>query len=228
MLKLSKSIVLVTSRGFARRKIIEETIYRELWRNLRNRYWKAEFKIPPYDHTCQVGDPVLRVMLAVSRCRASKGKDIQNLVKTMVKVMRKTGGVGLAAPQIGVGKQVIIAEFTKKHAKVWTEEKFAAREALLFPLKVFINPELKVLDSRQITLPEGCLSIKGFYANVPRAYKVEISGYNEHAEHVTWTAHGYSARILQHEVDHLRGNLFIDIMDTKTFGDELWPRWNLR
>lgn len=220
--------VRIISRGYATRKIIEEPTYKEFWRNLKNRYMKPEFKMTPYDHTCQVGDPVLRIPSTSVEVQSIKGKEIQHLINVMVKVMRKTGGVGLAAPQVGVGKQVIIAEFTEKHAKVWTEDKFATREAMLFPLKVFINPELKVLDSRQVTLPEGCLSIKGFYANVPRAHKVEISGFNENAEHVTWTVHGYPARILQHEVDHINGNLFIDIMDSTTFGDELWPKWNLK
>lgn len=218
----------ILARTFASRTIIEEPLARDLWKKLRHKYWKTEFKTPPYDHVCQVGDPVLRSKAAVVDVNSIKSSEIQNLINMMVKVMRKTGGVGLAAPQIGIGKQVIVLEFTKKHAKFWSEEKFTKREGLLFPLKVFINPKLKILDAREVVLPEGCLSIKGFYANVPRAYKVEVSGYDENAAPVTWVTQGYPARILQHEVDHLNGNLFIDIMDSRTFGDELWPRWNLK
>lgn len=79
-----------------------------------------------------------------------------------------------------------------------------AQEMNVVPLTIFINPELKVIDFTPITLYEGCESIRGFSAAVPRAYEVEITALNASAERFTWRARGWSARIAQHEYDHLQ------------------------
>ena len=77
-------------------------------------------------------------------------------------------------------------------------------EMNIIPMTIFINPELKVIDYTPITLYEGCESIRGYSAAVPRAYKVEIKALNASAEQFTWKACGWSARIAQHEYDHLQ------------------------
>jgi len=82
---------------------------------------------------------------------------------------------------------------------------------------VLINPEIELLSSPDTTFFEGCLSLPGFVALVPRARKVLVKALNEHAEPVHIDADGWYARILQHEIDHLRGTLYIDRMWSRSF-----------
>lgn len=181
---------------------------------------------PPYGHVTQVGDPVLRGTSEPIDPKEIRTKEFQDLIKKMVEVMRRTGGVGLAGPQIGVARQVFVMEFTDKHYESFPEEIRSARDMAVVPLRVFINPTLKVVSDKQVILPEGCLSLTGFTAATPRAHEVEVTGLDEKGEPVTWRVSGYPARILQHEYDHLQGTLYIDHMDTRTFTDLQWPRWN--
>ncbi|XP_038070127.1 peptide deformylase, mitochondrial-like [Patiria miniata] len=218
----------IEARHYASRVIVRESLGRICLRELRHRFSKAKMKTPPYDHVCQVGDPILRGESSPVNPRQIKSAEVQNAIKMMTKVMRSAGAVGCAAPQVGMAKQIVVMEFTKEHMESLEKEVQKAREVTVFPLKVFINPELKVIDPRIVTLLEGCLSISGYDACVPRAYGVELSGLNELGQPVTWSTTGYSARIVQHEMDHLRGKLFIDIMDSSTFVDKEWPRWNLK
>lgn len=95
-----------------------------------------------------------------------------------------------------------------------------------FPLRVFVNPSLRVLDSRLVTFPEGCESVAGFLAYVPRFQAVQISGLDPRGEQVVWQASGWAARIIQHEMDHLQGCLFIDKMDSRTFTNIHWMEVN--
>ncbi|MEQ2163692.1 peptide deformylase, mitochondrial isoform X2 [Girardinichthys multiradiatus] len=181
---------------------------------------------PPYSHVCQVGDPVLRSHAAAVDPAAITGLEIQKVLGTMVKVMRKLECVGLSAPQIGVPLRILMLEYPWK---LFEEVSPAAREARglsVQPLRIFVNPELRVLDSRTVLFQEACESISGFSATVPRYLSVEVSGLNEKGEAVTWQASGWSARILQHEMDHLDGVLYLDRMDTKTFININWQEHN--
>ncbi|XP_015237965.1 peptide deformylase, mitochondrial [Cyprinodon tularosa] len=181
---------------------------------------------PPYNHVCQVGDPVLRSHAAAVDPATITGPEIQKVIGTMVKVMRKLECVGLSAPQIGVPLRILMMEYSWK---LFEEVSPAAREARglsVQPLRIFVNPELRVLDSRTVLFQEACESISGFSATVPRYRSVEVSGLNERGEAVTWQASGWSARVLQHEMDHLDGVLYIDRMDTKTFINISWQELN--
>ncbi|MEQ2301055.1 hypothetical protein AMECASPLE_032086 [Ameca splendens] len=181
---------------------------------------------PPYSHVCQVGDPVLRSHAAAVDPAAITGLEIQKVLGTMVKVMRKLECVGLSAPQIGVPLRILMLEYPWK---LFEEVSPAAREARglsVQPLRIFVNPELRVLDSRTVLFQEACESISGYSATVPRYLSVEVSGLNEKGEAVTWQASGWSARILQHEMDHLDGVLYLDRMDTKTFININWQEHN--
>ncbi|CAK6447888.1 unnamed protein product [Pipistrellus nathusii] len=95
-----------------------------------------------------------------------------------------------------------------------------------FPLRVFVNPRLRVPYSRLVTFPEGCESVAGFLAHVPRFQAVQISGLDPRREQVVWQASGWAARIIQHEMDHLQGCLIIDKMDSKTFTNIRWMEVN--
>nr|XP_046249802.1 peptide deformylase, mitochondrial [Scatophagus argus] len=181
---------------------------------------------PPYSHVCQVGDPVLRSHATAVDPAAITGPEIQKVISTMVKVMRKLECVGLSAPQIGVPLRILVLEYPKK---MFEESSPAAREyrgLSVQPLRVFVNPQLRILDGRTVVFQEACESISGFSATVPRYLSVEVSGLNDKGEAVTWQASGWAARILQHEMDHLDGVLYIDRMDSKTFVNINWQEYN--
>lgn len=181
---------------------------------------------PPYSHVCQVGDPVLRSHAAAVDPVEIPGSEIQKVINTIVKVMRKLECVGLSAPQIGVPLRILALEFPEKMLEDSAPAARQARGLSVQPLRVFINPQLRVLDGRTVLFQEACESIAGFSATVPRYLSVEISGLNEKGEAVTWQASGWSARILQHEMDHLDGVLYIDRMDCKTFINVRWEEHN--
>ncbi len=154
-------------------------------------------------------------------------KEIEVLVRRMVDAMRKAPGVGLAAPQIGVGLAVIVLEDGDKLMGRLSPEERAARGRVPWPLTVLFNPELTVVGEGRATFFEGCLSVEGWSALVERALEVEVRGLDAHGEPVVHRASGWPARIFQHEVDHLRGTLYIDRMMSRTFGTnaEVGAHW---
>jgi peptide deformylase len=153
-------------------------------------------------------------------------EEVQSLVQSMIAVMRAAPGVGLAAPQIGVGLQVIVLEDAEALMSRLTSVERAARGRVPFPLQVLINPKLTPIGKERATFFEGCLSVKGYMALVERALEVEVAGLDQHGEALSFRVSGWPARILQHEVDHLRGTLYVDRMITRTFCcNEEAPRW---
>ncbi|KAJ0047283.1 hypothetical protein NL108_003234 [Boleophthalmus pectinirostris] len=181
---------------------------------------------PPYSHVCQVGDPVLRSHASVVDPATVKGAEVQKVIATMVKVMRKMECVGLSAPQIGVPLRILAMEYPQKMLDETPSVLREARGLSALPLRVFVNPQMRVLDGRTVVFQEACESISGFSAAVPRYLSVEISGLNEKAEPVTWQTSGWAARIIQHEMDHLDGVLYIDRMDSKSFINIHWQSYN--
>ncbi|XP_070574786.1 peptide deformylase, mitochondrial-like [Ptychodera flava] len=220
----NKQVKYLTSR-----EIVQQPLKRRVVRSLklRSKLWKPKMQNPPYSHVCQVGDPVLRGRAAPVDPANIGTREFQKLLDTLVSIMRREGAVGLSAPQIGVGFQVIAMEYTKAHMSWYPHEIITQREIEEFPLKIFINPRMKVVDYDKVTFSEGCQSIKGFSAFVPRYHAVEITGFNRKGQVEQWQAKGFPARIVQHEMDHLKGQLYIDIMDSKTFIDDDWIQWNL-
>jgi peptide deformylase len=127
------------------------------------------------------------------------GPALRQLVNDMIETMRAAPGVGLAAPQVDVSQRVIVVELPADEEK--------GEPAQLY---VFINPEI-VKASREIEEgEEGCLSIPGYVGDVPRHTMVVVRGQDEYGKPQKVRAYGYLARILQHEIDHLNGVLFID------------------
>jgi peptide deformylase len=158
-------------------------------------------------------------MLGTSKLKA--------LAAAMTEVMRKAPGVGLAAPQIGVGLALIVLEDSEALMSRLTHEERAARGRVAFPLRVIANPVLSVRGEGTATFFEGCLSVPGYMALVERALEVELTGTDEHGDAVVWRVSGWPARILQHEVDHLAGTLYVDRMIARTFATnaEVQARW---
>ncbi|KAM4833896.1 conserved oligomeric Golgi complex subunit 8 isoform 1-T1 [Thomomys bottae] len=195
-------------------------------------YWKYVRRLvrgapqPPYRHVCQVGDPALRAVAAPVEPAQLAGPELQRLVQRLVQVMRRRRCVGLSAPQLGVPLQVLALELPEALLHVCAPRLRERRQMESFPLRVLVNPSLRVLDNRLVTFPEGCESLPGFLACVPRFQAVQISGLDPTGEQVVWSASGWTARIIQHEMDHLQGCLFIDKMDSRTFTNVHWMEVN--
>jgi peptide deformylase len=120
--------------------------------------------------------------------------------------------VGLAAPQVGLDLQVVVIEDQLEFIQKLTPEQAAERERSPTAFHVLINPKLTILGYETADFFEGCLSLAGLTAVVPRARQVQVAAINEKAEPVIIEAHGWYARILQHEIDHLSGVLYVDRM----------------
>ncbi|ABK42669.1 peptide deformylase [Magnetococcus marinus MC-1] len=123
---------------------------------------------------------------------------IQQLMRDMLETMYAAPGIGLAAPQVGVSKRVIVVDVTYSEAAAQDGEPYC-----------LANPEIIAAEG-EITWEEGCLSVPESYGKVDRKEHVVVRGLNAQGELVTLEAHGLFAVCLQHEIDHLDGTLFID------------------
>jgi peptide deformylase len=165
----------------------------------------------------QTGAPVLRARAAEVAPERIASAEIQELVARMIAAMRAAPGVGLAAPQIGVSLRVLVLEDTTERMARLTADEIRERERVVLPLRVFINPTLRPVGDERRIFFEGCLSVDGFAALVERHAEVEVSGLDEHGRPHTMHVRGWPARILQHEVDHLDGTLYVDRMVSRSF-----------
>ncbi|KAG8437521.1 hypothetical protein GDO86_008288 [Hymenochirus boettgeri] len=197
---------------------------RSYWRYLRRRVLGPP--TPPYTRVTQTGDPVLRCTASCVPSARISHPETQAVVERMVRVLHAGCCVGISAPQLGVPLRILALAFSEEMCKAVPPVVRKAREMSPFPLQVFINPEMRIVDSRIFHFPEGCSSVQGFSAVVPRHYGVEISGLNPKGEQITWQANGWAARIIQHEMDHLEGILYIDKMDPRTFVNVSWMEIN--
>lgn len=155
----------------------------------------------------QAGDPVLRTPARPLTPQEIASAEVQQLVELMRETMRDAPGVGLAAPQIGLPLQLAVIEDV---AEVESTERTPV------PFHVIVNPRLSLGDER-VDFFEGCLSVEGYQGVVPRARSVRVQALDHAGQPVDIAARGWYARILQHEIDHLGGTLYIDRMRTRTF-----------
>jgi peptide deformylase len=159
-----------------------------------------------------VGEPVLR-----SRAKPLRPEEIllpntRDLIAAMRETMHDAPGVGLAAPQVGVPLQLAVIEDREENMKDLSREVLAERERKPVAFHVIINPVLTLESPAEIEFFEGCLSLPGLVAMVPRARKVKVECLDEHGQPKVIRASGWYARILQHEIDHLSGALYVDRM----------------
>jgi peptide deformylase len=164
-----------------------------------------------------VGEPVLRKVARPLRPEEIGSNRIRELIEHMRETLADAPGVGLAAPQIGEPLQLAIIEDKAEYQSNLTAEELVERERRPVPFHVLINPEIELLSPPNLSFFEGCLSLAGFMAIVPRAQRVRVRALNEAGEFTTIEAEGWYARILQHEIDHLRGTLYIDRMWSRSF-----------
>ncbi|XP_043466094.1 peptide deformylase, mitochondrial-like [Leptopilina heterotoma] len=196
------------------------------FKHMMRNYLKPNEVSPPYFHVCQIGDPVLRQPTERVAPETIPSKEIQYIIKVLVKTMRLYDACGLSAPQIGVPLQIFAAEITERQSRIAGPTRRKTHKIEAFPLKIFINPEIKVIDHSKIMCPEGCVSTALFVADVPRFKEVLITGLDPSGETVSWQAKDWTARIIQHEVDHLKGHLYTDKMDPTTLTMEAWQQVN--
>ncbi len=172
----------------------------------------------PLPKIVKAGDPVLREPALPIRREDIASDKMQRLVHTMVEVMRRAPGVGLAAPQIGVPLRVIVVEDQSK--QVLSKDGAAPedpRQRDGVPLLALFNPEItRVKGVKKATHYEGCLSVPGYSAEVARDLEVHVTGLNPRGEPVHLIARGWAARIFQHECDHVKGTLYVDKMNPRS------------
>jgi peptide deformylase len=175
----------------------------------------------------QVGELVLR-----QRARPLSKEEIalpetQQLIVWMHETMRDAPGVGLAAPQIGLPLQLAVIEDRPEYSKDVSPDRLAERERQAVPFQVLINPQIVEYSEDQVEFFEGCLSLAGFSALVKRSRQVAVEYWDELGQPRRVEAQGWYARILQHEIDHLHGRLYIDRMESRSFMsiDNLSRHW---
>lgn len=136
--------------------------------------------------------------------------EIQALIAAMAETLEDAGGVGLAAPQVHVGLRLFLFKVPASRAEAGDE----------MPLRVVVNPVVSPIEAAGKVMGwEGCLSIPGLRAAVPRWREIELTGINEHGAPVVERLSGFAARVVQHEVDHLDGILYpMRMEDYRLFG----------
>lgn len=165
----------------------------------------------------QSGEPVLRQKARELTPEEIQSEELRQLIRLMHITLREAPGVGLAAPQIGEPIQLAIIEDLPDYGRNLTPEQAAERERRAVPFHVIINPVLTPAGEPDVEFFEGCLSLTGFTALVPRYRSVHVECLDEHGKPRSIDATGWYARILQHEIDHLNGMIYIDRMHPRTF-----------
>jgi peptide deformylase len=165
----------------------------------------------------QAGEPVLRQRAQALTPEQIRSGETQRLIEWMRETMHDAPGVGLAAPQIGLPLQLAVIEDRAAYIEKMPPKDVAERRRVPVPFHVIINPKLTLVGEQRPEFYEGCLSVAGLMAIVPRAFSVHVEAMDEHAEPVVIDATGWYARILQHEIDHLHGTLYIDRMRSRSF-----------
>lgn len=148
---------------------------------------------------------VREILLAPSSILRQKAKRVRRfddtlraLVEDLVETMEEAKGVGLAAPQVGIPLRIFVAKLPEDHEGPHNGE-----------LLVFFNPEIVEAEGEEES-EEGCLSLPGYVGDVVRATRITLKGQDEWGKRRRLQAEGYLARVLQHELDHLDGLLFVD------------------
>ncbi len=164
----------------------------------------------PVKEVLKMGHPILQqVAIAVTDFNTV---ELDNIIRDMYDTMASLDGAGLAAPQIGISRRIVI---------FWVEDNPRYPDIEPVPDTVLINPQIEFLDDSTEEGWEGCLSVPGMRGRVPRATKIKYSGFDATGNKFQRIAEGFHARVVQHEVDHLDGILYPQRMtDMSQFGFE--------
>ena len=146
----------------------------------------------------RLGHPVLRKKGQLVSTSALATSQMQTLIDNMIETMIEYTGVGLAAPQVHESLQLAVIECKGPRGDI--------------PLTVLVNPVITVLDDTPLEDWEGCLSIPDLRGRVPRHSRLRVDCHDRHGKPQQFVAEGFFARVIQHEVDHLMGHVYIDRM----------------
>ncbi len=168
----------------------------------------------------RLGHPVIRAAAQQVAPGRISTPEFQRILDDMVDTMREYSGVGLAGPQVHLGLQVAVLE-VDRHPRY--------PDMPPVPLTFLINPVVEVIDSARIEDWEGCLSIPEMRGRVPRHKSLRVRALGRHGEALDFVANGFHARVIQHETDHLKGEVYLDRMtDMRSLAHLLeWQRYAL-
>jgi peptide deformylase len=170
----------------------------------------------------RMGHPALRAPARALDPAEIRSAPIQQLIDDMFETMHEYQGVGLAAPQVHESVRLFVAGFPPSRNREDDDTEPV-------PEMVLINPEVRADGTETVEDWEGCLSIPDIRGRVPRARRIIVRAYDRMAKVIEVRATGFTARVIQHETDHLDGVLFFDRMKsfgTLTFLDEFGRYWS--
>lgn len=151
----------------------------------------------------RLGHPVLRKITADLTRDELTSPTMQQFIDDMVETMKEYDGVGLAADQVHVSKQVAVLE-------VADNPRYPSKPNV--PLTVLVNPKITPLSEEFEEDWEGCLSIPDLRGKVPRCKKIRVQAWDRHGAELDFVAEDFHARVIQHEFDHLHGQVYLDRM----------------
>lgn len=158
----------------------------------------------------KMGDPLLLRNAIPIQINQITSTEIQTLIDDMLETMYSQNGAGLAAPQLGVNKQIVVFGF---------EKNLRYPDAEPIEQTILINPTITIIDHQEEEDWEGCLSVPGIRAKVPRFKQLRYQGYDRTGKPIDRIVEGFHARVVQHECDHLLGTLFpMRVKDFSNFG----------
>lgn len=163
----------------------------------------------------RMGHPLLRQVAAPVTVADLQNADFANLVEDMRECMQHYGGIGLAAPQIGFSLQLAVIQVDPG------KNRYGSDQGL--PFTVFVNPVIETLDTTTQGFWEGCLSVPGLRGFVERPRKIRVTYQDQFGKPQVLVAEDFLATVVQHELDHLQGVLYVDrLRDTRllTFQEE--------
>ncbi len=166
----------------------------------------------------KLGDPLLREIAEEVPQEEILSKEIKKIVRDMFDTMYSASGLGLAAPQIGILKRIVVVAYEEENSRYPSNEE---NQIYLEP-QVFINPSIEMIKEKKSSLLaswEGCLSVPGMRGYVERPSSIKMTWYDQKAQRHEKVVEGFEAIVYQHECDHLDGILYVDrLKSTKLFG----------
>ena len=169
----------------------------------------------------KLGNPVLRQIAKQVDLKGLTDQqgEVQGFIDDMIDTMREEDGVGLAAPQVNRSQQIVVLEYENN-------ERYPDESSI--PVTVLVNPVLSDYGEEKVLGWESCLSLVDFRGLVPRSTSVTLKAYDRDGDRIEKRATGFEAVVLQHEIDHLNGKVFLDRMEdlTKlTYQEEFEEFW---
>ncbi len=158
----------------------------------------------------KMGEPLLLQAAELVPIEKIGSVELQTIIVDLIDTMHAANGAGLAAPQIGISQQIVVFGFEKN-------QRYPEEDPV--PQTILINPVITPLEQTKEIGWEGCLSVPGLRAQVPRYSKIRYQGLNEYGQTIDREVDGFHARVVQHECDHLIGMLYpMRVEDFSKFG----------